>query len=78
MAAVLRGMQSGVAAVIADVTVNLCGTVYKETRALGILVMLAAFSASWFFSVNVLWIILACALFGVGRTWVLHRKGEMA
>ena len=78
VAAVLRGMQSGVAAVIADVTVNLCGTVYKETRALGILVMLAAFSASWFFSVNVLWIILACALFGVGRTWVLHRKGEMA
>ena len=78
VAAVLRGMQSGVAAVIADVTVNLCGTVYRETRALGILVMLAAFSASWFFSVNVLWIILACALFGVGRTWVLHRKGEMA
>lgn len=78
VAAVLRGMQSGVAAVIADVTVNLCGTVYKETRALGILVMLAAFSASWFFSVNVLWIILACALFGVGRTFVLHRKGEMA
>ncbi len=74
VAAVLRGMQSGVAAVIADVTVNLCGTVYKETQVLGLVVMVAAFAASWFFSVNVLWIILACAIFGVGRTWYLHHK----
>ena len=77
VAAVLKGMQSGIAAVIADVTINLCGSVYKESGILSVLVMAAAFCASWFFGVNVLWIILACAIYGILRTFfTLSKKKE--
>ena len=38
--------------------------------------MVLAFCASWFFDVNVLWIILACGLYGFGRTWAAQRKGK--
>ena len=77
VAAVLKGMQSGIAAVIADVTINLCGSVYKESGILSVLVMAAAFCASWFFDVNVLWIILACAIYGILRTFfTLSKKKE--
>ena len=76
VAAVLKGMQSGIAAVIADVTVNLCGSVYRESGILSVLVMAAAFCASWFFDVNVLWIILACAIYGILRTFFTLSKKD--
>ena len=74
VSAVLKGMQSGVAAVIADVTVNLCGTVRKESSWRGLIIMVAAFVASWFFSVNVLWIILACILYGIVNTSITQNR----
>lgn len=79
VAAVLKGMQSGIAAVIADVTVNLCSSVYKESGILSVLVMAAAFCASWFFGINVLWIILACSIYGILRTFftLSKKKGDL-
>lgn len=77
VAAVLKGMQSGVAAVIADVTVNLSRNVQRESGAVGVLIMIGAFLASWLFNVNVLWIIFVCAVYGLGSTWLrLHRRRE--
>ncbi len=77
VAAVLKGMQSGVAAVIADVTVNLTRSVRKESGTVGVLILIGAFLASWLFSVNVLWIIFICAAYGLGSTWLrLHRRRE--
>ena len=76
MAAVLKGMESGIAAVIADVTVNLSRNAWRESRWSGAVIMVLAFCASWFFDVNVLWIILACGLYGFGRTWAAQRKGK--
>ena len=77
VAAVLKGMQSGVAAVIADVTVNLSRNVQRESGVIGVLIMVGAFLASWMFNVNVLWIIFVCAVYGLGSTWLrLHRRRE--
>ena len=77
VAAVLKGMQSGVAAVTADVTVNLSRNVQRESGVIGVLIMVGAFLASWMFSVNVLWIIFVCAVYGLGSTWLrLHRRRE--
>lgn len=77
VAAVLKGMQSGVAAVIADVTVNLSRNVHRESGVIGVLIMVGAFLASWMFNVNVLWIIFVCAVYGLGSTWLrLHRRRE--
>lgn len=77
VAAVLKGMQSGVAAVITDVTVNLSRNVQRESGVIGVLIMVGAFLASWMFNVNVLWIIFVCAVYGLGSTWLrLHRRRE--
>jgi chromate transporter len=74
VAAVLKGMQSGVAAVIADVVMNLSSSIYRENGWFSVVVMGGAFLASWYFSVNVVWIILACGVYGLVRTGLRGAK----
>ena len=72
--AVLTGMQSGVAAVICDVTANLGGKVVQSKDWLNLLLMAGAFVASAVFHVNVIVVILVAAAIGVIRA-LLARKG---
>lgn len=74
VAFVLKGMQAGVAAVILDVVCNLGGKVLKTRSPIHIGLMLAAFIASFVYDVNVIFIILAAALFGIVRALLLTRK----
>ncbi|MFA9465557.1 MAG: chromate transporter [Velocimicrobium sp.] len=62
--AVLKGMQAGVAAVIADVVINLAGSIVKEKDYLGILVMIIAFLATYVYGINVMYIIITCGVIG--------------
>jgi len=75
VALVLRGMQAGVAAVILDVVCGLGGKVLKQRSLLQTGLMVAAFAATFFFGVNVIFIILAAALIGVARVLWDRRKG---
>ncbi len=71
---VLKGMACGVAAVILDVSLSLGKNVLKSGQWTHYAVMAAAFAATFFFRVNVIWIILAAAV--VGAVLVLYsRKG---
>ena len=74
VALVLKGMQAGVAAVIADVVIDLGGRVIKERSLLHILIMAAAFAAVVIWDVNVIYVILAAALVGVAGELV--RRGK--
>ena len=65
--AVLKGMQAGVTAVIADVVINLGGNVMKEKDIISALVMVCAFAATFFFKVNVMYIILVCGCIGATK-----------
>ena len=65
VALVLKGMQAGVAAVILDVVCELGFKVLKERSAVHLLIMAAAFAATFFWSVNVIFIILAAAFAAV-------------
>ena len=65
VALVLKGMQAGVAAVILDVVFSLGKKVVTGRSAVHIIVMIAAFAATFFFGVNVIIIILACAAVGI-------------
>ena len=78
VALVLKGMQSGVAAVILDVVCNLGMGVVKTKSAVHMVVMAAAFCATFFFGVNVVYIILAAGLLGVILALTQHKKGEKA
>lgn len=76
VALALKGMQAGVAAVIFDVVYELGEKVYKEKNIVSILIMLAAFCATFFFDVNVIFVILTAALLGAGKAIYQGKKGE--
>lgn len=74
VALVLKGMQAGVAAVILDVVCSLGENVLKEKSFISIVIMAAAFSATFFLKVNVIYIILASAFIGVCKALLQLRK----
>ena len=76
VALVLKGMQSGVAAVILDASVSLGLNVMKDRQWIHLVVMLAAFTATFFFRVNVVWIILCAAAVGVVIALCQRKGGE--
>ena len=75
VALVLKGMQAGVAAVIADVVCDLGSKVLKTKSWIHIALMLAAFIATYFLNINVIFVILASALIGVILSLIDRRKG---
>ena len=74
VALTFRGMQAGVAAVILDVVCGLGSKVVKEHSALSIALMLCAFAATFFFKINVVFILLAAALVGAVKLLVIRLK----
>ncbi|MDD3219633.1 MAG: chromate transporter [Lachnospiraceae bacterium] len=73
-ALLLKGMQAGVAAVILDVVCDLGSNIMKMHRFYYIIIMLAAFIAVFFFEINVIYIILAAALFGIVLEILQHTR----
>jgi chromate transporter len=76
VALVLKGMQAGVAAVILDVVFSMGGNVIKTKSVLYIVLMVAAFAASYVFGVNVIYIILVSAAVGVCKEAITHKKDD--
>ena len=70
----MAGMLAGVAAVIFDVVINMAWPILKNKRLLPIAVMLAAFVATRFFSVNIILIILVCGVIGALDTLYLQKR----
>ena len=76
VALVLKGMQAGVAAVILDVVCGLGRDVLKTRSAIYIGLMVLAFIASFVFDVNVILIILVCAVIGLAATLHDEKNGK--
>lgn len=74
VSACLKGMQSGVAAVITDVVIGMGGKIVKGKSVYQIVLMVGAFIATWVFGVNVALIILFCGLLSAGVTLIKARK----
>lgn len=74
VAAVLKGMQAGVAAVIANVVIDMGGDVIKSRKIISVLTMIIAFIAVFVFKVNVIYIILICAVIGAVQTVIDVRR----
>lgn len=72
--AVLKGMQAGVAAVIADVVASLGAREIKQV--ISALIMAGVFCASFFFKVNVVYIILVCGSIGAVRVWLGQKRRD--
>lgn len=76
VALTLRGMQCGVAAVILDVAVSLGLKAAEGKDALRLIVMAAAFIATFFLRINVIFIILGAAAVGVLTALAARKGGE--
>ncbi len=74
--AVLKGMQAGIAAVIADVVLNLGSNVIKKKELISILAMIGAFIATFFLKINVMYIILACGCIGAAQIMLQKKEAE--
>ncbi len=74
--AVLKGMQAGVAAVIADVVLNLGSNVIKKKDLISVLVMIGAFIATFFLKINVMYIILVCGCIGAAKVIFQEKKDK--
>ena len=74
--AVLKGMQAGVCAVISDVVYSMVSKVARERKIIPNIIMIGAFIATFIFKLNVILIILACALFGVLWSFINKERGN--
>ncbi len=72
----LKGMQAGVAAVIASVVVSMAGGILRQKRILPVCVMIGAFLASAVLRVNVAVCVLSCAAVGLLDTVYQRRRGR--
>lgn len=71
---IMRGMLAGVAAVIIDVVWRMGQQLMKEKRLLPLIVMLLTFIASRYLRLNILLIIVMCALIGAIDSWYRMRR----
>ena len=67
--ALLKGMQAGVVAVIADVVISLGIGIVKERRISSLIIMIGAFIATFFLEINIIIVILAAALIGLAAAY---------
>jgi len=73
IAYLLDGMQAGVGAVIASVSIQMGFDIVKENK-INFFVMAAVFVLSMYFKINIIYIILLCIVIGVIKTLVQARK----
>ncbi|MEG0076628.1 chromate transporter [Anaerorhabdus sp.] len=74
IALMLDGMQSGVAAVIAAVVVDMALGIVKEKSMLNNIVMIIAFISAFVFKINVAWIVITCIIIGIARMYIFQRR----
>ena len=77
IALMLKGMQAGVAAVIFDVVFSLGNKVLAQKKTLYNVIMAAAFCATFFFGINVIYIIIAAAFTGVITEMIRRKRAEV-
>ena len=73
---ILEGMQAGVGAVIASVVYEMGAGIVQEKVRISLLIMTGAFAETCIFNINVVYIIIACGMIGVIRTFLSKKGGE--
>lgn len=76
IAALMSAMRAGVTAVIFDVVWTMAGAVFKKRQPTPIFLMVAAFVAVYFFRVNILLVLLLCAILGFVTAMYQTKTGK--
>ncbi len=77
VALMLEGMQAGVGAVIASVVFEMGSGIVKDKNPFSLLIMAVSFIVTYFFNVNVVYVILVCIGLGLMKTFI-QKGGEKA
>lgn len=77
VAAVLKGMEAGVAALMIDLVVDMCAMIMKERSIFLSAMIPLAFLGNFVLHINAVYILIACCLFCIGKT-LWNRKKEDA
>ena len=75
ISAVLKGMEAGVAATIVSLIIDMGQGIIKEKNLLLTLMVPIAFLANFVFNINVLVIIISCAILCYAQTFIKREKG---
>lgn len=67
VASILEGMQAGVAAIIILVVMQMAYKIFQQKSIISMIVMVGAFIAAYFLEINIIWIIIICAIIGIIR-----------
>lgn len=73
IAAILRGMQAGVAALIVDLVVDMFTMILKERSRLLTLMVPGAFIANFILHINVAVVLIVCCILCIFRVWLTQR-----
>ncbi|MBP5198002.1 MAG: chromate transporter [Lachnospiraceae bacterium] len=76
VALMLKGMSAGVSAVVLDVALSLFTDEIKGKKILGMILGICAFAATFFFGINVVYIILFSAIAGILVSAFSKRRAE--
>lgn len=76
IAAMMRGMQAGIAAIIADAVYGMARPFLSKKGIPSIAIMILAFIASWFLGINIAIIILAAGFLGALSSLLQNRRGK--
>ena len=74
VAAVLKGMEAGVVAIMVDLIIDMCGMIFKEKSVFLSLMIPAAFLANFIFHVNAICILLVCCVLCISRVGIKKRS----
>lgn len=72
--ALLIGMRAGVGAVIVSVVWDMGTGIIKQKKVSSILIMFTAFTANYYFKINIVLIILICIVFAAAKSVITNRK----
>ena len=72
----MNGMLAGIAAVICNVVIDMGKPFFKNRDIFSIIIIAAVFIAVYFFKINILWIIIICAVLGIIKGTIGLKDGE--
>ena len=72
LAAVLKGMEAGVAAVMADMITDMCAMVLRERSVFLSLMIPATFLLNFVFHINAVFLLICCCILCVGRICLIR------
>ncbi|MBS5111789.1 MAG: chromate transporter [Coprobacillus cateniformis] len=71
----LEGMQAGVGAVIASVVFEMGSGIVRDKNPFSLIIMAGSFIATYFFNINVVYVILICIVLGLMKAFI--KKGRV-